>query len=321
MEFQSVYKQYQPGLVRVDELLRSAVQSNNPHLTASATKLLDAGGKRIRPLFALICGQLGASHSNDVDAVASALELVHMATLVHDDVIDDSLLRRGKPTVRAQFGNRAAMYTGDFLFARAIQILCTIHNPTVHRVMSDAMVRLCEGEIEQIRDFFNFQQSLRNYLRRIERKTALLISVSCSLSALVSQSQDNVVRAMRQFGYYTGMAFQIIDDILDFTGQQDVVGKPVGGDLRQGNLTLPTLFTLSDPADAPRMKQLVHAGADDEAFTEAIAIVRKGSALSKSRDVARLYLEKALQQLEVVENPVQKQQLMTVAQFINQRLY
>lgn len=322
MKFQSLYEQYQPGLGRVESILRQAVESNDSQLTASATKLLDAGGKRIRPLFALICGQLGnANHPEEVEAVAAALELVHMATLVHDDVIDNSVLRRGEPTVRAQFGNRAAMYTGDFLFARAIQILCRVGNADVHRIMSEAMIKLCEGEIEQIRDFFNVEQSIRHYFRRIERKTALLISVSCSLSTMVSGASESVTRTMRKFGYYTGMAFQIIDDILDFTSQQDVVGKPVGGDLRQGNLTLPALLTLWNPSYQVQMRQLVRAASTEAELTEAIILVQRGDALVRSREVARLYLDKALRQIQTIQSDVLRYELTTVATFINQRLY
>jgi heptaprenyl diphosphate synthase len=321
MDFQSVYVQYGPQLMRVEKLLHETVKVSDAKLTGAAIQLVEAGGKRIRPLFALICGRLGDTNPRDVESIACALEIIHMATLVHDDVIDDAVLRRGKPTVRTQFGNLAAMYTGDFLFARAIGLLSEIHNPLIHREISKAMVRMCEGEIEQIRDFFNWNQTLRTYLRRIERKTALLISVSCSLGAMVANVDGKIVRALRQFGYFTGMAFQIIDDVLDFVGTEDVVGKPVGNDLRQGNLTLPTLLAAYSAKRGHEIKHLVTRGMDETAAARAIKIVQESNALQDARQIAMHYLEKARAQLDSLPAGKTREELIIVAEFVNQRMF
>jgi heptaprenyl diphosphate synthase len=321
MNFQSVYVQYGPQLLRVEQLLHEAVKVNDSQLTGSAISLVEAGGKRIRPLFALICGQLGHTDPGDVESIACALELIHMATLVHDDVIDNAVLRRGKPTVRTQFGNLAAMYTGDFLFARAIGLLSEIHNPPVHKEISKAMVRMCEGEIEQIRDFFNWDQTLRVYLRRIERKTALLISVSCSLGAMVANVNQSIVQALRRFGYLTGMAFQIIDDVLDFSGTEDVVGKPVGNDLRQGNLTLPTLLAAKNTAAGAELRKLVSEGMDEAAAVKAIGIVQESGALEDAKQIALKYLIKARAVLNGLPVGQNREELIVVAEFINQRMF
>lgn len=321
MEFQTIYVRYDPQLLQVDNLLRQSVRTEESRLTESAIQLVEAGGKRIRPLFALICGQLGSANPRHVECVACALELIHMATLVHDDVIDDAVLRRGRPTVRKQYGNLAAMYTGDFLFARAIQLFSEIPIASVHREVSKAMVRMCEGEIEQLRDFYNWDQTFRTYLRRIERKTALLISVSCSLSAMVAQVDPVIVGALRKFGYFTGMAFQIIDDVLDFTGTEDVVGKPVGNDLRQGNLTLPTLLAANKEVYSVEIKSLVTPNIDASSAARAIKIVRESGALDEARMIAVQYLSKARSQLRQLPKGHIQDELMIVAEYINQRLF
>lgn len=293
-------------------------------LSQASEQLLAAGGKRIRPLFALICGTVGNLSSpvdEDVAKIAAALEMTHMATLVHDDVIDRANLRRGQPTVRSAYGNLAAMYAGDYLFARAIQLLAEVDHPRVHRDMSTGIVRLCQGEIEQIQDFFNWGQSIRRYLRRIERKTALLISLSCGLGALVGGGGENEVRALTWYGHLTGMAFQIIDDILDFTGNSHVIGKPVGGDLRQGNLTLPALLAAQHPDYGPRLREIVKPGMSDPDVREAIHIVTESGALNQARVIADRYIDKAVAALTRVQRPEVNRQLQVLTSFVAERSF
>ncbi|MCL6625689.1 polyprenyl synthetase family protein [Alicyclobacillus shizuokensis] len=322
MEFHSVYRAYESDLQRVERCLMEAVASANPAMTQSARQLLEAGGKRIRPLFALMCSQLdGRRPGEQVYRAAAALELVHMASLVHDDVVDESDVRRGRPTVRARFGNRPAMYTGDFLFARAIQLLTTIDIPAVHEEMSLAMVRMCEGEIDQIRDFYNWHQSLRSYLRRVERKTALLISVSCAVGARVGGCDEATIGIARRFGHYTGMSFQITDDLLDFIGDAEVVGKPVGGDLRQGNLTLPTLHALATGPHARELRSLVHTDMDASDVEQAVRLIRSSNSLDYARSLAERYLDKAMAELDLLPADQVVTQLRSIAQFVNQRVY
>lgn len=323
MDFNAVYQQYQTQLDEVESILHHCARAQQADLATASAQLLEAGGKRLRPLFAIICGTVDreAPSTSTVAKVAAALELTHMATLVHDDVIDQAALRRGKPTVRSEFGNLAAMYTGDFLFARAIQLLAQVDDKRVHRQMSQGIVRLCEGEIEQIRDFFHWNQSFKTYFRRIERKTALLISLSCLLGALVSGRSDGDVRALRLFGHYTGMAFQIIDDVLDFTGSIEVIGKPVGGDLRQGNITLPALIARQDVHVGERLRTLVYKGMSDREVSEAIDLIGQCGALDKARVIAERYLEKALQVLGRISVPSVRIELAVLTRFVAERSF
>lgn len=323
MDFNSVYQRYHTQLDEVESILHTMAKAQQTDLARASEQLLDAGGKRLRPLFAMICGNVSQQHgsTSDVAKVAAALELTHMATLVHDDVIDNATLRRGKSTVRSEFGNLAAMYTGDFLFARAIQLLAQVDDVRVHRQMSKGIVRLCEGEIEQIRDFFNWDQSVKTYLRRIERKTALLISLSCLLGALVSGGSERDTQALRLFGHYTGMAFQIIDDVLDFTGSIEVIGKPVGGDLRQGNVTLPALMALHDDENGFRLRSLVNSKMTSSEADEAIHLIEQSGALEQSKWIAERYLEKALRVLDRVSVTSVRAELGVLTKFVAERAF
>ncbi|MDQ0188497.1 polyprenyl synthetase family protein [Alicyclobacillus cycloheptanicus] len=321
MEMQEVIERYQPDLEAVEALLEQQVRSENPQLTEVNESLLRAGGKRIRPLFALMCSRVGSGRPDWLHVLAGAVELIHMATLVHDDVVDDAATRRGKPTVRAQYGNRAAMYAGDFLFGRAIRMLSDIPNRDIHLELSGAIVRMCEGEIEQIQDLFNWRQSLRRYLRRVERKTALLFSVSCSLGAAASRADPQLVRVLRRFGYFTGMAFQITDDVLDFVADEQTVGKPVGGDLRQGNLTLPALHASTEPAVGDELRQRIHPNMSRNDVETSIELVRASSGLPFAKQLARQYMDKAMVQLHRLPAGPLQEDLATVARFVNQRMY
>ncbi len=322
MDFADVYQRYKPDLNSVDETLLRSVQSQNTRLTESSTQLVQAGGKRLRPLFALICSRFGPSREKEqLYLLGAALEMVHMATLVHDDVIDNSDMRRGRPTVRAQFGNRPAMYTGDFLFARAIWMFVRIGDPRVHQTMSAAMVEMCQGEIEQIRDFYRWNQPLRVYLRRVKRKTALLISVSCSLGALVAGAKPEVVNALGRFGYHAGMAFQIIDDVLDYVGDEAVVGKRVGSDLFQGNLTLPALYGTRCGPHAKDLQELIRPNMSAEDTGQAIGLIRESGGIDMARNLARRYLNKAIRDLDILQLAEATEELSVLAHFLNQRMF
>ena len=321
MDFLDVYQRYKSDLKEVEHILAQTVDSKDVTLTQSSVHLLEAGGKRIRPLFALMCGRFGSGDKQRVYSLAAAMELLHMATLVHDDVIDDALLRRGRPTVKSQYGNLPAMYAGDFLFAKAILLLNEAATDTVHPRASRSIVKMCEGELDQIADFFNAGQSFRDYFRRIQRKTALLIELSCSLGATVTGASREVTRALGRFGRYTGMAFQIIDDILDFTGDEKLVGKRVGSDLRQGNLTYPTLYTLTCTDYGQVQTARIRPDMSDDDIDLVLAAVQKSHGIEMARETARRYMEKGLGAISGLEAHPAHAELVCAAEFINHRLY
>ncbi|MFD1360561.1 heptaprenyl diphosphate synthase component II [Lentibacillus salinarum] len=321
MKLTKTYGHLKKELDIIEHALTDAIQADHDVLRESSTKLLQAGGKRIRPVFVLLCGQFGHFDIDRIKTVAVSLELIHMASLVHDDVIDDAAVRRGKPTIKQLYGNRVAMYTGDFILARALEYMTSLPEPAAHRVLSKTMVELSAGEVEQIRDKYNWNQNLRDYLRRIKRKTALLIAASCKLGAIAADAPAAYREKLFRYGYYIGMSYQIIDDILDITSSEAELGKPAGNDLLQGNVTLPVLFAMKDQAF---YKQLLHTFADPthvsgQEFQRLVAILKETDAIRQSYRISDRYLQKALQELEDLPDHKAKQTLQRIAGYIGKR--
>src|SRR5690625_477675 len=288
MNIAKTYEHLNKDLQTIEKSLDQTIQANHPVLRNAATQLLQAGGKRIRPVFVMLANQIGTYNISQTKNVAVPLELIHMATLVHDDVIDDAELRRGQPTIKKQYGNQVAMYTGDYLLSIALEKIAMLKNKQIHQVLSHAIVEVCLGEIEQIKDQFNEQQHIRHYLRRIKRKTALLIATSCKLGAIIGEAPTKIVNQLYKYGYYVGMSYQIIDDILDFTSTPEELGKPTGSDLIQGNITLPTLFAMQDKHFQEQLKQVfLQAKKHDRTlqFTELIEMILTSDAIQRSYEV------------------------------------
>jgi heptaprenyl diphosphate synthase len=319
MKLMDIFFSLKSDIDVVERRLLDEVQTSQRNLKKASTHLLKAGGKRIRPVFVLLAGKFGKYDVDRLSKVAAALELIHMASLVHDDVIDNAELRRGTPTVKSEWGVQMAMYTGDFIFARALVLLSEIPNVQVHQLLSRSIVAMTEGEIEQIRDFYNTEQNLRTYLRRIKRKTALLLSISCTLGAVVADCPQRVVRLLERYGYYAGMAFQIIDDILDLTSTAQKLGKPVGSDLRQGNLTLPVLYALEHAPEREWLRGTIRREMTEEEAERAIRIVKSSGGLEYARRMADRYMEKCLHALEQLPALDARKKLQSIAHFINER--
>lgn len=321
MKLPKTYGYLKKDLEVIEEALNQTIQAEHPVLRQASIDLLNAGGKRIRPVFVILAGQLGDYDAESISKAAVALELIHMATLVHDDVIDEATLRRGKPTIKHLYGNRIAMYTGDYILARALEEVTTINNPKAHRVLSKALVEVAIGEIDQIQDKFNWEQNLRDYLRRIKRKTALLIATSCQLGALLSGLSDKGVKLLYRYGYYIGMSYQIIDDILDFTETAKQLGKPAGNDLLQGNITLPVLYAIRD-REFNEMVQEVFKKPDliqSDDMKLVINTLKQTDAIRKSYELSDMYLKKALDTLNELPNSKSKITLQTIAKYIGRR--
>ncbi|MCS4485460.1 polyprenyl synthetase family protein [Staphylococcus americanisciuri] len=287
----------------IEKRLQQQIKSDDATLQAASHHLLKSGGKRIRPLFVILSSYVGEDQANEAAyRVATALELIHMATLVHDDVIDYSDKRRGKLTIEKKWDKPTAILTGNFLLARALEYLSEIENPEIHTTLSAAITEVCRGELFQFQDQFRVNQSMTNYLRRINRKTALLIQLSTEVGAMTSGADASTIRTMRQIGHYIGMSFQIIDDILDFTGTAEKLGKPVGSDLRNGHLTLPVLLEARRNADFKQKIASLHSNAPDALFTECIEQIRQSDVIIQSKEISAKYLDKAHQLLDQLPN-------------------
>ncbi|MED4163014.1 heptaprenyl diphosphate synthase component II [Halalkalibacterium halodurans] len=323
MKLADIYAHFQEDIFTIERELEEAVQARHNILRKASVHLLKAGGKRIRPVFVLLAGKFGTYDVNVLKHIAVALELIHMASLVHDDVIDDADLRRGKKTIKSQWDNRIAMYTGDYMFAKAVQTATYFDDPNIHQIISNAINEMCLGEVEQIRDQYNPNQHLRIYFRRIKRKTALLIAVSCQLGALAAKADPAIVKKLYYFGYYVGMSFQITDDVLDFVGTEEQLGKPAGSDLLQGNVTLPALYALHHDMHAKRLIEQVLAdrGNNSVHMEEVIAAIVSSGGIDYALSISDLYLKKAMRMLDHLPDDEPKQFLQEIANYIGRRKF
>ncbi|MFS0751574.1 heptaprenyl diphosphate synthase component II [Oceanobacillus sp. 1P07AA] len=321
MKLPKIYGFLKKDMESIESALQDSIQANHPVLRDASMELLHAGGKRIRPVFVLLSSQLGDYDLSKIRKVAVTLELIHMATLVHDDVIDEAELRRGKPTTASIYGNRVAMYTGDYILARALEEITDIPDKRVHELLSKTLVEVSIGEIEQIEYKFNWEQNFRDYLRRIKRKTALLIASSCKLGAIVGGLNDYQASKLYQYGYYIGMSYQIIDDILDFTSTSKELGKPAGNDLLQGNITLPVLYAMEDKTFKQSLFEVftkdAHVTTNDMKIL--IQQLKRTDAIKRSYAVSDLYLTKALSALDEIPDSRAKKTLQDIATYIGKR--
>ncbi|RDU36346.1 heptaprenyl diphosphate synthase component II [Neobacillus piezotolerans] len=307
-------------LILIENTLEETIQAESLLLRQASLHTLQAGGKRIRPVFVLLAAKFGNYDIHVVKNAAVSLELIHMASLVHDDVIDDAELRRGKPTIKSKWDNRIAMYTGDYILALSLEVMTSIEKPKAHKILANTIVEVCVGEIQQIRDKYRFDQTMRDYFRRIKRKTALLIAVSCQLGAISADASEEISRKLYWFGYYVGMSYQIIDDILDFTSTEKELGKPAGSDLFQGNITAPVLYAMADSHLKEKIVRInEHSSRKD--LDEVIETIKNSGAIEKSLDLSDRYLKKALAILDGLPQNRAKKTLKDIAKFIGKRKF
>ncbi len=315
-----LFRDIEPQLKAVEQELLNSITTDVPLLKEASVHLVKAGGKRLRPAFVLLSGSFYCSSLERLIPLAVALELVHMATLVHDDVIDNSLTRRGQQTVKACWGNRISLYSGNYILARSLSLIASYDRPDIIDILATVSMKVCEGEIIQMLGCYDVGQGYKDYLRRIERKTALLMALSCQSGALVSGAPADKVTALRRYGYYLGMAFQITDDVLDFVASEEVLGKPVGSDIRQGIITLPALYALRESEEREVLASILSSPERcvNEAQT-AINIVLSSGGVDFALEVARSYAEKARSLLGSLPEVRAKSVLGRIAEFVVNR--
>ncbi|MHB8126641.1 MAG: polyprenyl synthetase family protein [Desulfitobacteriaceae bacterium] len=317
-----LFNQINSDLQKMETALLKFVATDFPILNESSVHLLAAGGKRLRPAFTLLAGKFYGYSLDKLLPVAMALELIHMATLVHDDVVDASMTRRGRPTVKAQWGNIVAVHTGDYLLAKSLELIAKIDHPEVSRILAEVSIEMCQGEIQQIKSSFDTQQSLKQYYYRIKRKTALLIQASCRLGGIISGAPKRQVWALGAYGHALGMAFQIVDDILDITAEASELGKPIGGDLRQGIMTLPVIIALKLSLKREKLYELLSK--EDKTDPEvdlAISLIKESGAINESMRWVDLYVNKAKGYLEDLPMVPTRKALRELAEFVRTRKF
>ncbi|ESA39036.1 solanesyl diphosphate synthase [Leptolyngbya sp. Heron Island J] len=318
----SLFAPVEADLRLLTDNLKQLVGARHPILYAAAEHLFGAGGKRIRPAIVLLLSRATVMEA-EIPArhfrLAEITEMIHTASLVHDDVVDESSLRRGVPTVHSSFNNRVAVLAGDFLFAQSSWHLANLDNLTVVKLLSRVIMDLAEGEIQQGLNRFDTTLSIDAYLMKSYYKTASLIANSCKSVGVLSQVSDTLTEALYQYGRNLGLAFQIVDDILDFTGSEEVLGKPAGSDLLSGNLTAPVLYAMEETPYLTTLIEREFAQGGD--FDEAIALVRASRGIERSRELASQHVEKAVENLAGLSASEPKRALEALSSYVLSRLY
>jgi heptaprenyl diphosphate synthase len=291
-------------LDRVEARLHEQVESSHAFVDRAARYLISAGGKRFRPLLVALAGHLGDPDRDELVDAGAIVELVHLATLYHDDVIDEASARRGTPSANSRWDNTVAILTGDYLFARASALSADL-GVEVTRIMADTLARLCEGQIREVQgsvadtvpdDIEPLEPTHEHYLEVVSGKTASLIETSCRYGALLSGVEPAGVEAAARYGWNVGMAFQLSDDILDIASEHEQSGKTPGTDLREGVRTLPIIHGLE--ADDGELAGILGGGVPDEAgVARALELLRAGDALERSREAAAGYVRAAVDEL------------------------
>ena len=309
-------------LGEVEQRLRGAVFSDDPLIAEAARHLMDAGGKRFRPLLTAIAAQFGVDGAAEVVLSATVVELTHLATLYHDDVMDEAAVRRGAPSANSRWGNSIAILVGDFLFARAADLAADLGVEAV-RIQARTFARLVHGQIAETvghRD----SDPVAHYLHVITEKTGSLIATSTRFGAMFAQVPPEQVAALARYGEAMGIAFQLSDDLLDIASDSEQSGKTPGTDLREGVPTLPVLFALAstenDPASV-RLREILAAGpvTDDALHSEALDLLRSSAALDQARETVRAYAEAARAELAPLPDLPPRHALESLCDFITNR--
>lgn len=324
----SVFNYIKPDIQEMEVLIRNQVDSFHEDLGTALNLLLSSGGKRVRPTITILAGKcLNADHTKLI-TMAASIELLHTATLVHDDLIDGSLLRRGSPTLNSQWSAGATVLTGDFLFASAAKLASETKSNDIMQLFSETLRIIVNGEISQMFSK-RCKPGLDEYYKRIYAKTASLFETSAKAGGIVSQvveSNDEkngstridveILQALSDFGREIGMAFQIADDILDFTGDESVMGKPKGGDLRHGLITLPSELFFEKFPTHPIVKKILDNGClkDEDEITNLINSINSSSVIEDSYKIADGFISKGVAALEKLPDSLERNLLFQLAQ-------
>ncbi|NNC22598.1 octaprenyl diphosphate synthase [Salinisphaera sp. USBA-960] len=320
MNQQSLLESIGDDLSTVDTLIRKRLNSDVALINALGEYIIASGGKRLRPSLVLMTGQLCGANDNAQKLLATIIEFIHTATLLHDDVVDQSTLRRGQQTANMVWGNEASVLTGDFLYTRAFQMMTELRSHAVMEVMAAATNRIAEGEVMQLMAAYDSSVTEDRYLELVDRKTASLFSAGCELSARLAGCNETQCEAMRVYGQQLGMAFQVVDDCLDYGQGNADYGKNAGDDLADGQPTLPLIYALGavDGQTSARLKSAVENG-DANALGEVTTAIESTGAISYTLDLAQQYATAAVRALDAFADRAERDRLVALAESLVDR--
>lgn len=317
-----VFSSIAEDLRQVEAAIEEALATRDEMLGEVSTHLLRAGGKRIRPALVIMASKFPAVEFSQVVPVAVAVELIHNATLVHDDVVDNATVRRGRPTVNAKWSNQVSVLTGDYLFAKAFSMLAQTGNNRVVQIMADTVYELSRGELAQLASYFDLNQTEADYYERIAQKTGYLIAESCRLGGIVAGVSEEEIQALYDYGMGVGLSFQIADDLLDYFGSATQVGKPVCGDLKIGILTLPVLHGLRHSPDRAELQAIIATRNISDSDVQRVKVILEAAgSFAYARQKADEHLARAVEALDRVPTLTTRSALQTLADFVINRQF
>ncbi len=319
----SLYEPIADDLELVEDTLQLVTRSDFVPLQNMLEQVLQRSGKRLRPAIALLAGSFGKYDTDKQVALATSIELLHTATLVHDDVIDSAATRRGQPTANATFDNAASVMLGDYMFAHAAELVARTGNIAVIRLFAETLMTMAKGELDQdISAYDATSGTMRDYYRRIYGKTASLFSTAGAGGAMMGECDAEATEALRSYGRDLGMAFQIVDDVLDFCGTAEALGKPVGSDLLGGTLTLPSILLMEEsPGNNPvsRLFKTEDEAERERCLQEALERICEGGIVARSMAVAYEWRDKATTAISTLPQTAEREALEAIANFVTQR--
>ncbi len=322
MQISDVFAAYADEMDQIEAYLDQHISSDIKLIPEVAHHLIDSGGKRFRPLLHLICARLCGYTGELRFPLAASIEFIHTASLLHDDVIDQAVIRRGKTSANNVWGNAASVLVGDFLYSKSFTLLSIIGDLDIFRLMSKMTNTMSEGEVFQLMKCGDTNLTEAEYLSIVEKKTAVLISAACESAAVLGCLPNEQIRALGQYGYNIGMAFQITDDTLDYMAREEDFGKAIGKDLEEGKMTLPLIYTLAGCPQTERnmiKKTIQNKSFTPETIRKIFALVQKSGGIDYSLNRAQTFIKESIKNLEVFNDSPAKDHLRTVAEYVLSR--
>lgn len=304
-------------LQEFERRLEASVAADLGPMAEAMDHIVRAGGKRLRPALVLLAGQLGTSDPEHGYSLAMGLEFIHTATLVHDDLIDNATTRRGIATIHTAMGAPPAIIIGDYYFAKGAHLLASIGEPSIDAAISRTVMTICLGELLQMDSKCDYDQSVDDYYRKIERKTATLLATCCFCAGVVGRLDERRRGALQRYGHLLGMAFQIADDVLDYVATEEQLGKPVAADLRQGTVTLPFMLALQDPAVSGELRNVIGGAplAEDD-YQQIVELVRSSRGVSAAEAQAHDFANRAREKLAVFDESPARRTLEAICDYV-----
>ena len=314
--FQSVDKDF----ADVDQLIGQSLTSDVPLVEQIATYLIAAGGKRLRPLLVLLCAKACGYEGRDHIKLAAVIEFLHTAMLLHDDVVDASDLRRGRKTVNAEWGNPASVLVGDFLHSRAFEMMVGIGNLRIMEILSHATNTIAEGEVQQLANLRNLGLTEKTYLQVISRKTAMLFQAAAHAGAVLGKANRPTETALRDYGFHLGLAFQLIDDILDYEGDAEELGKNIGDDIAEGKVTLPLIVAMKNGNNRQTklIRETIESGGTEN-LGAIVSIVNDTGGITYTLARATSEKDKALASIQNVSSSIYRSSMEKLVGFVLER--